>query len=359
MKRLALCLAIWLAACAPSLPRPYLEARAAAVRAYAAGRYDEAASHWLEAEKAADRNRDRIEARYRAAQSLRRAGRSKQAAELLARITHESPASERASRSAYDRADIEIEQGDPARGYAMLEALARKNPRAPVAPHALRRYLGWLEEKDGASGALAYIQQQEGTLGKSELGETLAYERARILERAQRDDEALAAYLKVAERYPYPHGAHWDDALWNASLLEERLGRPERAVRHLRDLLSEMEPSHIQGSYQRPRYDDAQYRIAELYRDRLADKTRARREFRRVYSEHPTSILRDDALWNEALLASEQGDQRSACSALALLVDELPDSRYAACTKMVCPSVAPLRDGKCRSYISRTLRDEN
>lgn len=347
--------ALALSACAPSLPRQFLEQRAAAERAYAAGRYDEAARHWQNAERAAERKRDRLEARYRQAASLRRAGRASEAADLLASIVREAPASERAARAAYDRADIEIEQGDPKKGQAMLERLLHDYPRSGVARHALARHLDWLDEQGGSERVLAYLEQANAALSKTELAETLAFEKARVLERAGRDAEALAQYLAVARRFPYPRGAHWDDALWYASGLEVRLGRPARAVEHLERMLAEMEPSHLQGSYQRPRYDDAQFRIAELWRDQLSDPARARREFRAVFQEHPTSTLRDDALWQEAVLASRAGDGAAACGALELLLEHLPDSRYAACTRALCARLEPKRGGSCRAYILREL----
>jgi tetratricopeptide (TPR) repeat protein len=355
VKRLSIVLLSAALGCAASQPRPYQEARAAAERAYAAGRYDEASRHWLEAERHADEKRDRMEARYRAAAALRRAGRGSEAARLLSTIETDSPRGERAARAAYDRADVEIEQGDPEKGYAMLEALVHAHPRSGVARHALSRYLIWLDERGGSERVLGYLDGVKPRLDRTELAETLAFERGRWLERAGRREQALAQYLSVAARFPYPRGAHWDDALWNASLLDEQLGRPGAAIGHLRRMLSEMEPSHLQGSYQRPRYDDAQYRIAELYRDGIRDAGQARKEFRKVFDEHPTSVLRDDALWNEALLAKRQGDGAAACRALSLLVENLPDSRYAACTRPLCPGVAAKRDGQCRSYILRDV----
>jgi tetratricopeptide (TPR) repeat protein len=348
-------IALLLAACAQSLPRPYMEARAAAERAYAAGRYDEAAQHWRQAESSAERTRDRTEARYRAAVSLRRAGRGSEAALLLESITTDAPRSERAARAAYDRADLEIEQGDRQKGYRMLERVLHEHPRSGVARSALSRTLIRLDEQGGVDRVLAYIERTTHLLEKTELAETLAYQKARWLERAERYEPALAQYLEVARRFPYPRGAHWDDALWNASLLEERLGRHLAAVDHLRRLLREMESSHLQGSYQRPRYDDAQYRLAELYRDRLGDLARARLEFEKVWLEHPDSPLKDDALWHFAILAKRMGDPRGACSSLSRLLKEVPDSRFAACTRPLCPQLAPKRDGKCRDYILREL----
>ena len=43
--------------------------------------------------------------------------------------------------------------------------------------------------------------------------------------------------------------------------------------------------------------------MGEIYRDGLRDHASARREFRRLYTDFTTSILRDDALWAEARLA--------------------------------------------------------
>ena len=75
------------------------------------GRYQEAADHWLEAAESAERQRDRNEARYRAAVSLQRAGKFAEASrwfEQLAELEH----NERAARAAFDRARLEIAQGD-------------------------------------------------------------------------------------------------------------------------------------------------------------------------------------------------------------------------------------------------------
>ena len=72
--------------------------------------------------------------------------------------------------------------------------------------------------------------------------------------------------------HPYPFGSLFDDALWHASLIEEKLGRSEAAIEQLRELLATRESSHMTGSYERPRYSPAQMRIAELYRDALHDR---------------------------------------------------------------------------------------
>ena len=56
-------------------------------------------------------------------------------------------------------------------------------------------------------------------------------------------------------------------------------------------MLSVREESTFAGSYERPRFSPAQFRIAVLYRDVLRDHRSARREFHRLYQAHKSSIL--------------------------------------------------------------------
>jgi hypothetical protein len=105
-------------------------------------------------------------------------------------------------------------------------------------------------------------------------------------------------------------------------------------------------------------------RIAEITRDGLRDMPGARAEFHRVFTDHPTSLLRDDALWSEALLAREAGDGGAACRAMSLLVDELPESRYVRCARLLCGSTkvaeaaadAPAARRECPTYLAEQAR---
>src|SRR5690606_21800455 len=108
--------------------------------------------------------------------------------------------------------------------------------------------------------------------------------------------------------------------------LEEDLGNPQGAVEHLKRLLKEREPSSLSGSYERPRYSESQYKLALLYRDALKQPDQAIREFENLRKNFETSILRDDAAWQEAKLRRVQGDSGGACSAMRWLREEIPDS---------------------------------
>lgn len=339
--------------CAPNLPPAYVHDRDAAESAYASGHFSEAAQAWLEAAKTADTARDRSDARYRAATSYERAGDLGHARELYTLLA--SGNSDRAARSAFTLADLLVQGGDEAGGYAALEAAIRKYPGSGVANLAYRRYFAFLAAQGGDQAVLDYITRVLPELGSSELGEQLRYERARRLDARGSNAEARDAYVDLAERYPYPHGAYWDDALLRGAECDVRLGQPQRAVSLLEQMLAAREASHLSGSYERPHFADAAYRLGELYRDALHDPAAARRAFHSVFVNYPTSTLRDDALWQEALVLRTTAPNE-ACAPLALLVQQLPDSRFAPCAHEVCAAVRAIPDRQCRDYIEATLK---
>jgi len=352
MKKLAAVAALLLA-CGHALPASYVRAQNAAEQAYAARQFSAAGAAWLRAAAAAKMPLDRNEARYRAATCYERGGDLKRATELYQALANGK--SERAPRATFALADLQITHGDAQAGYAALEAAIRKYPTSGVAGVSLTRYFASLADSGGDQAVLDYVDRVEPSLDASELAEQYLYERARRLDALGRTSDALAAYLRVAERFPYPHGAYWDDALFRAAACDERQGDPRAAVALLERLLRARETSRLSGSYEHARFADAAYHIAELYRDALHEPSAARRAFRAVFTDYPSSTLRDDALWQEALLARRAADADGACAPLTLLVRELPDSRYAACASEICARLQPQAGRTCRGYIEREL----
>ncbi len=346
-----------LGACAPSFSDTYERERAAAIRTYGAGRYVEAAQHWEQVAKEAPNKRQRYEALYRAAVSYKRGKRPSEARALYERILKEAPKTSRAPRAAYDLADIQIEAGQDSAGFKAMEQVLEAYPDASTGPSALNRYLIWLEDQQGDGAAKAWLEARIPRQESTELGQYLHYAYAKLLANMGDKRGAVARYLLVADRYPYPQGALWDDSLFHAAELEEELGNPKAAVQHLKRMLKEREPSSLSGSYERPRYSESQYKIALLYRDALHQPDRAIEEFERLRKDFTTSILRDDAAWQEAKLRLSRGDRRGACSAMRWLRDEIPDSRYAACGQLLCSELEPL-ERECRNYIQRELKPQ-
>jgi tetratricopeptide (TPR) repeat protein len=340
--------ALAVAACgAASEPSPK---EAAAERAYSAGRYLEAARRFSEAAAASPRAHDREEARYRQAMSLQRAGRPDEARAVLEAMQKTFPRGARAPRAAYDAALIDIGSGRESDGYRALDALVRRYPDSGPASAALRRYLEWLG-KNGEDRVRAYLEELRPKVAGTELVQYVDYEHARSLERGGATEAARAEYLRVADRYPYPRGVFWDDSLFRAAELEAARGAPREAIAHLERLLADREPAIMQGTYERPRYAQAQFRIGELYRDALHDRARAREAFERMWATNATSRLRDDAAWSAAVIAADSGDTEGACRDLRSLIEENPESRYVPCAPSLCPALRAPSGRPCHEYL--------
>jgi tetratricopeptide (TPR) repeat protein len=253
--RAAILLATALVACAPKLPPAYVHARDTAESDYVGGHFTDAAKAWLDAAQSASSARDRSDARYRAATSYQRAGELDKARELYTLLA--AGKSDRAARSTFTLADLRIQSGDETGGYADLEAAIRRYPSSGVANLALTRYFAFLAGKGGDQALLEYATHPPADLAGSELAEQLLYERARRLDALGATKEARDAYVELADRYPYPHGAYWDDALFRGADCEQRLGQAQGAIDLLERMLAAREASHFSGSYERPRFADA------------------------------------------------------------------------------------------------------
>jgi hypothetical protein len=341
-----------LLACGSPPAAAYVQESERAQAARVKGEHAEAALHYERAAALASKPRDAEEARYRAAESYARAGAIERAEALYTSWAAQGPHAERRARADFALADLLRQNGREAEGQARLDAAIRRQPNSGLARAALRQHLDYLREQGGSERVLSYLWDVSRALAQSELAETIGYQRARELDEAGKNAEARDAYLACAASFPYPGGAYWDDALFRAAEKELALAAPRKAIQHLERMLVEQESAVVTGSYERGRYAEAQLKIAEIYRDELQDAARARSELRKVWQKHGTSRLVDDALFQEALLARSAGDAAGTCAPLAIIVRQLPDSRYAACAHLLCSALAA-KSVECHDYIKR------
>jgi outer membrane protein assembly factor BamD (BamD/ComL family) len=356
-RAIALAFVVGLLACAPNRGEAYEKALAEAHRAHHAGRFEAAADHFDEAGRTAKVPRDAIYARYEAALARARAGDVARASRELRAIAAAPPPNAYAAQAVFKAAELGL-PSDPAAAYAELEEIALRYPDSGVARVALARILRHDDEDEGgATKTLAHLDALAPRVAGSPLEEHVAYERAKRLAELGRAGEASSAFVTVADRWPYPHGAYFDDALYRASELEEKLDRPREAIDHLERLLSFRETSVTIGSYERPRYVPAVLRIARLYEERLDDRAKARETLHRLYRDFKTSTLRDDALWREAELWQKDGAKETACARLSTLTSDFPDSRYVPCAIERCASIRRPAKSKapmtCHPYLLR------
>jgi outer membrane protein assembly factor BamD (BamD/ComL family) len=357
---IAAALSVALGACAPNRGAAFEKSVAEARRAYGAGRFEEAALRYDEAARTAKVPRDAIFARYEAALARARAGDLPRAEAELRALATASPPNAYSAQAAFRAAMLTLAT-DPDAGYRELEDVVTRFPEDGVAEVAVTK-LARHDDEAGPDRALAHLDRLAARVrtpdGKSGTEQTIAYERAKRLDALGRTEQARDAYLAVAARWPYPFGSYFDDSLYRASEMDEKLGRYREAIADLERLLSFREEASFMGSYERPKYVPAILRVAKLYEERLGDRARAREALHRLYTDFEHSTLRDDALWREAELWREDGDQTTACDRLATLASDFPDSKYVPCATERCPSIKRPSKSKapptCHAYIERT-----
>jgi TolA-binding protein len=345
--------------CGPAWGDAYLDAMAAGQRAYHAGRYGEAATLYAKAVESAQRLKDRDEAMLLVARMQERDGHKDEAFATYERIANATPPGPRLVRAAVAAAQILIEQGRETEGYASLVAIAKKHPDHGDARTALQRVMEHEHENGGDDALLAFLKREQPAFAKTELAVFFDYQIAKTT--ADKGDLAAARDLLVAHARanPYPTGSYTDDAFSRAADIEVQLGHPKEAIALLKEMLSTLEHSEKPGSYERPRYPEGQWKIAEIYRDKLGDHASARREFHRLFTDHPYCKQRDDALWEEAKLAVLDGDAGDACDLVAKIAKDLPDSRYVRCSRELCKTAEVPKDAReCPDYIVRGVRGE-
>jgi tetratricopeptide (TPR) repeat protein len=335
----AIGIAIATSACGTVGGKPFARAFAEGERAYSAGRFRDAAAAYERAAEIAERDRDRDEALYAAAVARQRDGDLDGALAAFDRLAAADPPGERGVRSAYRAAKIRIDRGEKAKGLAALEALFHKYPDHGQAQRSLRTVLLEIEETKGKAAALAWEESLLPAFEGTRLGEEICYDLGLRKQELGSASAALVQFLSCAERWPYPKGALFDDSLWQASLLHEQLGDYKSAIADLHRLLAIREKSDFNGTYDRPRMPQAQLRIGELHRDH-GEHPAARRAFHAVYDEFPRSILRAKALFLEAKVAREDGDDAGSCALARKLIGEFPDSRFARKADETCGAVA-------------------
>lgn len=343
------------AACAAAESQSFISSFRAAQRAFNAGRYEEAARLYRRAADEATRIRDRDEAFFMQAYMLERLHKWPQARDAYRDLVATSPKGPRTARAAFDAALIEAEHANDDVGWEHVERALYEYPNHGVARHALELWAAHVADARGEPALRGELGDMLEQLRSSSLAQPIKYQIALSLQRSGEIEKARAQFLRTAREHPYPKGSLTDDALYHASELAEQLGQPRQAIADLRELLTPREGA-MGGSYERPRFPQAQMRIARLYRERLGDRESARREFRVMYTRHGTSILADDAMWNAALISLELDDEGDACDIASAIRDREPASRYRRCLAELCEALEhPSGQRPCPRYLREQL----
>jgi tetratricopeptide (TPR) repeat protein len=314
-------------ACVPTISKPrgekHLTALAAAEAHQHAGRLDEAAHEYQVAADAAERRVDRDEALYRESRVLARLDRHAEAIAICDKLAAAEPPARRTLRARLDASRYRLLTGEEERAEHDLLALVLEHPDTGPGKSALRVLLS--RHVDGASdaqAALAWVRELEAKAGDSATHETLMNVEAELMLTLGQRDEAVRLLETQVDRFPYPKGHRWDDALFRLADLALDAGDPKRAIAYLERMIAVHESSIVVGSYTRPLFPKAALRIARIYRDNLHDTGAALGAYGRVRSEFKNSTVADDALEEEATLRLQNGERDKACSLWRELLEE-------------------------------------
>ncbi len=340
-------------ACAARPPIAYRTQLAAGDRAYHAGRFGEAAQAYERASQEALSARDRGDARYRAAMACRRFGDARCTARLLSEVASEGSDWDHAPRARLELASLALRSSvgvERESGMQQLRTLIEQSPETGPALGALRLALRALDADDPTRSrsvawleTLALVPRVAGSI----LLESVLAARAARLEARGDTVAAIAAWRGMLERVPYPNNSHWDDGHLALARLLRAQGRAGEAVQAIERMLAVRESSWGNGSYAAPRFDDGAWLRAEILRDDLGELAAAADAYHQVYAEHPTSLRRDDALWEEAALR-RRTDPAAACRVWRTLATEFACRRFARMARaelLGCGVSAPTPQG--------------
>lgn len=337
-------------ACGGAGPSAFAKHFSAAERAETAGRHQEAADQFDAASRDPATKREKEHAAFLAALELVRAGDVAGGARRLETIANAK--GEHAAQARWQLVHMDIATNQP-NVKEELDAYVRTFPNDGLAYPALEARLRIARDAGGEAEVLNVLHALEPAVATTDSAPRVAFEIAESLAKQNKLGEARAQFALVAEKFPYP-GEYFDDALWRTSEIDEQQGRIPDAIADLEKMLAVIEYSTLPGTYIRPRFPDAQWRIAVLYRDKLGDKAKAIAAFDRYIDMFSNSTRKDEALWQEAKLVDDAG---ASCDLLAKLVKTSPDSRYVPCAVSRCSKIERPKESHapktCHAYITR------
>jgi tetratricopeptide (TPR) repeat protein len=310
--------------CTVSRPRgaEHLSALAAGDRHFGHGRLDDAEQAYAEAAETAERRVDRDEAMYRRARVLMRQERWAEAVAVLDELEAFRPVSRRTARALFDASRIRLDElGDEAAAMAGFERIVREYPDRGNGARALFFLIRPFREADDPEGALALLDRFYAEVGATTLGDDILRIKADLLLGQGDRAGARAALERLVREHPYPEGHRWDDALISLAEMDVEDGRPEDAIARLREIVSKDDTTTVLASYTLPTFPRVQLRIAEIYRDELADYEAADREFRFMFDHFHRSSLRDDALYERGAMWVDAGEVDRGCEILRQVVE--------------------------------------
>ena len=237
---------------------------------------------------------------------------------------------------------IEIDHGDAARGWAMLDDAARRYPahglaRPAIQPARPARRGAGRRRTPRSPGSTRTSRRRSAAPSRTRSSPTSA--RASSERAGDAAGRARRLPRDARARHPYPFGGLTDDALFHAAEIDEERGRSEEAIAAPARAARLARAARRVGSYERPRYSEAQLRIAEIYRDDLHDDAarppRVRRALRRLHDDASSATTPSGP--RRCLAREGRRRRRRVRRWRGASLDEFPESRYVALRARALP----------------------
>ena len=348
MRACAICLVLVAAACARpahrlDFDRQVYEAERLADR----GRFEEAAASIGRLADLAYLETDRVGLHVRAADLHIRRGALRPALLELAAARRENLDRGQAAliRLRYARMADRL-LGRPDRARRMYLSLIEGFPDTVAARLALRDSMVMLARAHGPEAWMSFLEQAVYATGGTALRQVVAVHLARAKLRAGDSPRALDILEDIHLRSP--SSSVWHSATQLLVKLHRDAERHEAEAEALDRLISRFETSTKPGTYDSPLYTQGELRLASLYCEVLDRPAAGAAVLERFGARHPSSRLRDDALWQLAACRTRLGGEKQRWKVLCRLLAEHPLSKWARKAKAEALELGrPLDGGRC------------
>jgi tetratricopeptide (TPR) repeat protein len=231
--------------------------------------------------------------------------------------------------------ELLLRAGKTAEAWTALWRVVTEYPDEGSAADALRTLLTDGRGRD-ARALGEQIQQLVTSLATTDVADNLIWSLADLTEHELANPEGARA---LYDRIPldYPKSGLRDDARWHGARISRDMSDPQGAVTRLKGLLATREVALGAGSYFSIWLDDAQLLLGQVLRDDLNDLPAAMAAFKKLPSDYPASILRDDALYELAITQDKASDHAGACATMQKLAKQSPESKYLKRGAVACP----------------------
>lgn len=232
-----------------------------------------------------------------------------------------------AARGLVRAAQMREDAGDPTRASDTAWRAIDTYPDAVPSRDAVKvlHRVARVEGDAGLRRFRAGLLERRGKLGKTEIGDLLAFTAAEVAAELGERDAARREYQAMASAYT--QSGLFDDALVRAAGLAREAGDASGALELLEALVATKRTAYIVGSYDLQHLHEAALEIGRIHLERR-DHRAAIRAFERLRDELGENRLRDDAQWHIVQAHEAAGDRPAACKALERLVGQFPGSRW-------------------------------